>query len=161
MWKPKSLKFGSVVIGLLLGLSVCFFGRVLLNKLFSPFTDGEFRETARVTSPDGKLDAVFMEELWGGAVGGINWYVYVVPRGKAAPRDGKNPLFFADELTGEKIVWNKTYLVEIHYDKAEIMSFRNICTTYENGIEYVELRLVPSSGDYSLLTPEGSFRPDR
>lgn len=158
VWKPKSLKLSSVIVGLLLGLSLCFLGPRFLNWLFSPFTEGHLTETTRATSPDGKLDAVLIEEEWGGAVGGFNWYVYIVPKGKSAPRDDKNALFVADELTGEQIVWNKSYLVEIHYDKARIMSFRNICGATENENEDVELRLVPASPDYSLLTPEGPYR---
>src|SRR5712691_5626902 len=126
MWKPSSVKFGSVVIGVLLGLSFCFVGPWLLDKLLSPITRGHLTENMRVTSPDGKLDVVLIEEEWGGAVGGFNWYVYVLPKGKAAPRESKNSLFFADALTGEKVVWNKPHLVEIHYDKAEIMHFRNL-----------------------------------
>ena len=159
MWKFKSFKFGSVIVAFLLGLSLCFIGPPLLDELLSPVTKGHFTERVRVTSPDGRLDAVLIEEEWGGAVGGFFWDVYVLPRGKTAPRDSKKSLFSADELTGEQIVWNKPHLIEIHYSKARIMHFRNISTVNENGSEYVELRLVPIS-EYSLLTPEGGWRPD-
>lgn len=40
-----------------------------------------------------------------------------------------------------------------------IMQFRNVSTLSENGLEYVELRLVPSSV-YSLIPPEGGWRSD-
>ena len=116
-------------------------------------------EAMRVTSPDGKLDAVLVEDSSGGALGGVFWSVYVVPKGYAAPRDVMKRLFFADELTRGAIAWTKPYLIEIRYDKASIMQFRNVSTTSENGLEYVELRLVPSS-EYSLVTPEGRWGPD-
>lgn len=64
-------------------------------------------------------------------------------------------VFFGDEMTKGTVVWNKPHLIETHYDKASIMHFRNISTETENGAEYVELQLVPSS-EYSLITPEGS-----
>jgi hypothetical protein len=120
--------------------------------------DGGDTEAMRVSSPDGKLDAVLVEDSSGGALGGIFWFVYVVPKGKA-PKGETTRLFFADELTKGTIVWSKRHLVEIHYDKTSIMQFRNISATSENGLEYVELRLVPSS-DYSLMTPEGGWRSD-
>jgi hypothetical protein len=113
----------------------------------------------RVTSPDGKLDAVLVEDSSSGPLAGVFWYVYVVPKGKAAPKDSTTRLFFADELTKGVIVWNKPHLIEILYDKASIMQFRNVSTTSENGLEYVELRLIPSS-EYSLMTPEGGWRAD-
>jgi hypothetical protein len=50
-------------------------------------------------------------------------------------------------------------LIEIHYDKASIVQFRNISTKEENGLEYAELRLVPSA-EYSVMTPDGGWRPD-
>jgi len=116
-------------------------------------------EAMRVTSPDGKLDAVLVEDNAGGALGGIFWYLYVVPKGKTAPSDATRRLFFADELTKGTIVWNKPHLIEIHYDRASIMQFRNISTSDENGLEYVELRLVPTA-EYSLMTPQGGWRSD-
>jgi hypothetical protein len=75
------------------------------------------------------------------------------------PNDPAKRLFFADELTSGIIIWSKPFLIEIHYDKASIMHFRNISTEYENGVEHTELRLVPTS-EYSLITPYGGWRPD-
>ena len=149
----------TALLGFILGVCTGVFGYRFLTRSFTATVNAHGTEAMRVTSPDGKLDAVLVEDSSGGAVGGIFWYVYAVPKGKAAPKDATKRLFFADELTKGAISWSKPHLVEIHYGKASIMQFRNVSTVSENGLEYVELRLVPSS-EYSLVTPEGGWRSD-
>jgi hypothetical protein len=156
---PKFSRFATALLGFVLGVGVGLLGHTMVVKVLTAARSGDFFEAARVTSPDGKLDAVLVEDNSGGALGGIFWYVYIVHKGNAIPKDSTTRLFFADELTKGAIVWSKPHLVEIHYDKASIMQFRNISTISENGIEYVELRLIPSS-EYSLMTPDGAWRPD-
>jgi hypothetical protein len=159
MYGPHLKTFSTALLSFVLGVCVGIFGYRLLTITPTAAKSGGDTEAMRVSSPDGKLDAVLVEDSSGGALGGVFWYVYVVPKGKAAPKGETTRLFFADELTKGTIVWSKPHLVEIHYDKASIMHFRNISTTSENGLEYVELRLVPSS-DYSVMTPEGGWRSD-
>jgi hypothetical protein len=160
MNNPHLSKFVAALVGFALGACVGLFAHSSLSRLFfAPALNAQGTEAMRVTSPDGKLDAILVEDNSGGALGGVFWYVYVVPKGNAVPRDAMKRLFFADELTRGAISWAKPYLIEIHYDKASIMQFRNLSTTSENGIEYVELRLVPSA-EYSLVTPEGGWRSD-
>ena len=156
MYRPRLNRLGSGVLGFVLGLCVVILGDHLLNTLSTSARD--YVERMRVSSPDHKLDAVLVEDTSGGAVGGSAWMLYIVPSGKSVLHETKS-LFLADSLSKASIAWNKPHLVEIHYDKASIMQFTNISTTSENGLEYVELRLVPSS-DYSLMTPEGGWRPD-
>jgi hypothetical protein len=157
MYKIMLRKFVSLVIAFVIGVCVAVFGHALVGRIFH--TASNDAERVRVTSPDGKLDAVLVQDSSGGVLGGILWSVYVVPRGKSVPNDAAKRLFFADELTRGTILWSKPFLIEIHYDKASIIHFRNISTEYENGVEYTELRLVPTS-EYSLLTPHGGWRPD-
>ena len=159
MHTPKFNRFATAVIGFVMGISIGTFGHGLVTMISKTTTRGLGAEAMRVTSPDGKLDAVLVDDNSGGVLGGIFWYLYVVPRGKPVPNDTAKRLFFADELTKGAIVWNKAHLIEIHYDKASIMHFRNISTTYENGLEDVELRLAPCS-EHSLVTPEGGWRSD-
>lgn len=151
-------KFTRTLICFVLGICLGIFG----HKFVATTVNGHPRdlgaESIRVTSPDGRLDAVLVEDSSGGALGGVFWYLYVVPKAKTVPSDTTKQLFVADELTKVSVVWENAHLIEIHYDKASIMHFRNISTRYENGVEYVELRLVPSS-EYSLITPEGGWRP--
>jgi hypothetical protein len=159
MYRPRLSKFVSALLGFVLGLCVGIFGHSLVTGSSTGAHTGDDTEAMRITSPDGKLDAVLVEDTGGGPLGGVFWYLYVVPRGDAVPKDGTKRLFFADELTKGMIVWSKPHLLEIHYDKASIMQFRNFSTEYENRLEYVELRLVPSS-ERSLITAEGMRRSD-
>jgi hypothetical protein len=159
MHEPRLNRFVTALLGFALGISVGLLIPTLVTKVLTAARSGDFFEAVRVTSPDGKLDAVLIEDNSGGTLGGIFWCLYVVPKGEGAPKDDTKRLFYADELTMGAVVWKKAHLIEIHYDKASIMHFRNVSTTSENGLEYVELRLVPSS-EYSLMTPEGGWRPD-
>jgi hypothetical protein len=123
-------------------------------------------EEARLTSPNGQLDAVIIREDGGGAAGGWEWYVYIVAKGSGVDESKAHPVFNAGTLTGAKLVWDQEHLLEIHYDVAYINQFTNIWGSseiHDAGIsgqsEYlVEIRLTPSHSDFSLLTPNGKFR---
>ena len=123
-------------------------------------------EESRVTSPDGRFDAVITEETTGPVLGGgVYWNVFIVPKGVAAPKDDKHSLFNASVLRGEKLAWKQNHLLEVHYDVAEIEEFQNVWGSYElqdrgwrPGDYMAEVRLVPSSPDFSFLTPEGDFK---
>ncbi|HXL23885.1 MAG TPA: hypothetical protein VOA78_15585 [Candidatus Dormibacteraeota bacterium] len=145
MRRPLLKKLATAFLIFVLGIGVGIFSHTLVSKALTAARSGDFAEAARVNSPDGKLDAVLVEDISGGALGGVFWSVYVVRKGRTIRTDATTRLFFADELTKGAIVWSKPHLIEIHYDKASIMEFRNISTISENGLEYVELRLVPSS----------------
>jgi hypothetical protein len=124
-------------------------------------------ERERVTSPNGQLDAVLIREDGGGAAGGWEWYVYIVAKGRPVVTPKSRAIFNAGTLTGEKISWSQDHLLQIRYDIASINQFGNIWGSSEiDGVggggkaEYfVEIRLVPSSPDFSLLTRDGEFKP--
>jgi hypothetical protein len=123
-------------------------------------------ELMRVTSPNGLLDAILVQHEYGGAVGGgVDSNVYIVLKGTPAHIKSGHPVFSADPMTGGGLVWKRDFLLEIHYDIADIHHFRNewglyeaedVGSTRERNYE-VEIRLVPAS-DSSLLTPNGDFR---
>jgi hypothetical protein len=123
-------------------------------------------EEARVTSPDGRHDAVMTREAIGGSLGGVYWDVFIVPKGAVAPRDDKMSLLHAAVLRGEKLLWKQNHLLEVQYDIAHIEEFRNLWGSNEiedrgwrKGDYLTEVRLVPSSPDFSFLTPDGGFKP--
>jgi len=124
-------------------------------------------EQVRVTSPNGKLDAVLIREDGGGAAGGWEWYVYIVAKGSPGVAKNAHPIFNAGTLTDGTLSWSKEHLLEIHYNVAYINQFRNLWGLSEiqnvgtaGERDYlVEIRLVPASPDYSLLTSEGGFKP--
>jgi len=124
-------------------------------------------EETRVTSPDGQYDAIMTQEAVGNALGGVYWNVFIVPKGAASPKDEKNSILYAAVLRNEKLVWAQNHLLEVHYDIAHIEEFRNLWGSNEldnrgwrRGDYSVEVRLVPSSPDFSLLTPGGDFKPE-
>jgi hypothetical protein len=151
------------------GILICFLiscgnsGQAPKNRIFLG------SEEARVSSPNGQLDAVIIREDGGGAAGGWEWYVYIVAKGSGVDESKVHAVFNAGTLTGEKLVWRQEHLLEIYYDMAYINQFSNIWGssaihnvegTNEN--EYlVEIRLVPANPDFSLLTPDGRFRPKK
>jgi hypothetical protein len=124
-------------------------------------------EEARVTSPNSQWDAILIRDDGGGAAGGWEWYVYIVAKGNGVDESKDHAVFNAGTLTNEKLVWGQEHLLEIRYDIAYINQFRNIWGSSEirdagrtagNGY-LVEIRLVPAHPDFSLLTPDGDFRP--
>jgi hypothetical protein len=75
-------------------------------------------EQARVTSPNGQLDAVLLRDDGGGAAGGWEWYVYIVSKGSRVDESKEHAILNAGTLTGGKLV-----LLEIRYDIAGINQF--------------------------------------
>jgi hypothetical protein len=123
-------------------------------------------EEARVTCPDGRFDAVMTREPIGGVLGGVYWNVFIVPKDAPAPKDDNNAILHAAVLRGEKLIWKENHLLEIHYDIAHIEQFRNLWGSNEvqghgwrKGDYLAEVRLVPSSPDFSFVTPDGDFKP--
>jgi hypothetical protein len=125
-----------------------------------------FSEDARVTSPDEALDAVLIREDGGDAMSGFEWHVFIVAKGRAADIHKSKEIFRASTLTNERLAWSQPHLLEIHYGTANIEQFRNLWGLYEiqdAGSQgehnyLVEIRLVPSSDGFSLLTPNGGFK---
>jgi len=123
-------------------------------------------ELMRVSSPNGLLDAVLAQHVYGGAAGGgVDSNVYIVLKGTPVYAKRSREVFSADPTTNARLVWKRDHLLEIHYDIADIHDFRNLWGLYEvedvggegqRDFE-VEIRLVPTS-DASILTPDGGFR---
>ncbi|HEV3510566.1 MAG TPA: hypothetical protein VGS05_02610 [Candidatus Sulfotelmatobacter sp.] len=123
-------------------------------------------ELSRVTSPNGQLDAVLTQDLYGGAVGGgVDSEVYIVRKSAPVKLDTAYTILQADPFTKAKLVWKQDHVLQIYYDVAHIERFRNLWGLHE--VENVgsagerdfdvEIRLEPLS-DFSILAPDGSFR---
>jgi hypothetical protein len=123
-------------------------------------------ETLRVTSPNGRFDAVLITDVYGPvAGGGVDSNVYIVLKGAAAPKGQRREIFSADPFSHGDLVWKDSRLLEIHYDIADIHNFSNLWGS--SGVENtgsegqrdfeVEIRLAPDS-DRSAITPNGRFR---
>ena len=69
-------------------------------------------------------------------------------------------------LTGAELTWSYAHLLDIHYTTADINQITNLWASSELrkpggevGNNYlIEIRLAPTSSDYSLLNPDGTFK---
>jgi hypothetical protein len=149
-----------------LALTFCCLG-FLAGCQSTPSRDSSVVEQSRVTSPNGQLDAVFLQNFYGGALGGgVESDLYIVRKGAPVEIASARKILQADPFTGAKLVWKQDHLLLIHYDVAHIQQFRNLWGLWE--IENVgsrgerdfevEIRLEPLAEDFSMLMPDGSFR---
>jgi hypothetical protein len=152
---------------------VCFLLGLFIGRLNGPPNRGfrdlrQFggREQSRVTDPTGRFDALVLAETYGPAGGGgVNWYVCIVRKGQPAI-SAKEAIMMSTSARNETVLWREPHLLEIHYDRAEILDFTNLWSTnvlktkWFSGEEpyWIEIRLVPSSPTCSIMTPDGSFQ---
>ena len=138
---------------------------LVLSVFFLSACGDRLTEHRRVTSPNGQLDAVLVIDMYGGAAGGVDSNVYIVPKGAPVHAKPGSEVFSADPMSCGELVWKRDHLLEIHYNIAYIHHFRNtwgldevenVGSTGERDYE-VEIRLMPAS-DSSALQPDGSFR---
>jgi len=161
---PHIPRFRTLMLGLAL-FSCAILGAC--ERQSAPRRGSDVTELSRVTSPNGQLDAVLTQDFYGGAVGGgVDSNIYIVRKGSPVKMDTAHTILQADPFTQGKLVWKQDHLLQIYYDVAHIEEFRNLWglhevedvgSTGERDFE-VEIRLEPLSGDFSMLTPGGSFR---
>jgi hypothetical protein len=135
----------------------------LLTTAFNRSIFPEHRdEVARSTSPDGAVDAVMIRSDCG-APCSANYSVSIVPKGTRPHGLAGEPIFSADDMMDQRIVWKQAHLLEILYSKAFILSFQNVSYPFQtpqngqNGIYRVEIRLSPSSPDFSYLDKNETY----
>jgi len=142
----------------LLGLSV----PLLADNLRGWAPSAIRREIERVTSPDGRQDAVLTEEHAKIVFGRSLSQVHLVRHGTRA-EDG-SLVFSADSLANPQLVWTDPHLLEIRYGRARVHYFTNDMSDSPVGKDWpVEIRLVPLSADFSwllgTLNPKGLAEP--
>jgi hypothetical protein len=159
--KAIILKF--LLVAMLVGVTI----RALSGCGGAPTTATSWgSEQSRVTSPNGRLDAVLLRDDGGGAAGGWEWYVYIVAKGNRVDESKAHAILNAGTLTGGKLVWTQQHLLEIRYEIAGINQFRNLWGLSEiqdvgnsgQNDYLVEIRLGPASQDFSFLTANGEFK---
>lgn len=135
---------------------------ILASLLMCIACSSHFTEEMRISSSDGRFDAVMTRDDSGGAAVGFDWRVDIVPKGKPISVRA-TPVFSAGTLSHETLKWKQGHLLEIGYDTADIETFRNVSCNSEISDarppnDYcVEIQLKPLT-DYSIITPDGEFR---
>lgn len=79
-------------------------------------------EISRIESPDGKVEAILVQNN-GGATTSESYHLYLVPKGSKFKN--KQELFIADHVQNLKIKWLKEKQLQISYDEARIFHFSN------------------------------------
>jgi len=159
----------ALFVGLLAGLNIGYErspsrGSMDLRR-FRGTKDGPL-ETGRTTDPTGRFDAVLLAESYGGAAGGgVNWYVASCKRNQPAV-SATEAVFLATSARQVELSWRQAHLLEIHYLRAQILEFTNLWSTAlirtrwlsTEEPYWIEIRLVPSSSDFSILNAGGGFQ---
>ena len=117
-----------------------------------PDTDFKYKEVNRYKSPDLAVEAVIIAGK-GGATIDDSLAVYVVPAGAQVSHGSSDkPVFIAMHVKEFKIVWRKPQFLEIQYEQAKVVQFKNFWETskLQNSPYVVEIRLAPTTGDFSL-----------
>lgn len=147
----------SILLAFVAGIVVAIFGARLVGSLANRLLFPErHTEVARVSSPDGTLDAV-TERVNCGAPCSATYTVSVVPKGSVAEKNPTLQIFLADDVVNPQVRWREPNLVDIAYDKAFIHSFRNVVYPFgqpgniESWRYAVEIHLAPSSSRFSYL----------
>jgi hypothetical protein len=81
-------------------------------------------ETSRVTSEDGRVDAVVVKNIGGGAMTGISRYVFVVEARADLPKPD-HAVFHSSQTDDLKVEWTGGKSLAITYKHATIEHFRN------------------------------------
>jgi hypothetical protein len=135
-------------------LSLAFFSFAILGaceRQSVPRPGSDLTELSRVTSPNGQLDAVLTQDLYGGAMGGVDSNIYIVRKGAPVKIDSAPTILQADPFTRGRLVWKQDHLLQIYYDVPNIERFRNLW-----GLDEVEN--VGSTGGASSRSRLGSNR---
>ena len=127
------------------------------------------REQCRISDPTGRFGcAGTVRNIWAGRRWReSNWYVCIVGKGQPA-LSAKEAVMMSTSTRNETVVWREPHLLEIQLrSHAEILDFANLWSS-TNVLDtkwfstkepyWVEIRLVPSSATFSIMTPDGSFQ---
>jgi len=96
----------------------------------------------------------------GGATTSNASEIYLVPAGAPARFvERADSIFGGDHVKDLKITWKDSKLLEIQYEEARILSFKNFWQSREiqNFHYVVEIRLAPIRADFSLPTTDRSW----
>jgi len=100
-------------------------------------------EISRVRSPDGKLDAVYIQADAGAMTSG-NYLVYIVFKDRQAPKKKDKAVFHGKHTYDLEISWKADRELLIQYNKSDIKHFQSYYYPFSDSRYKVEIRLCPS-----------------
>lgn len=126
-----------------------FINRIRLNE----HADKPHTELKRVTSPDGRVDAVLAEIEVDATFSNIpkGYAIYLVAAGGRLNLQSLYPdqkVFYADRIVELEFTWKDTEFLEISYAHGDIDEFKNNWILDKDC--RVEIRIVPKSASHSL-----------
>jgi hypothetical protein len=124
----------------------------IIKTMQDSIVESNQREVLRTTSPDHRLDAVFVRPIFNFA--GYGPGLYIVPVGQKAP--GWGPSIRGNFREVPKLVWTEPQLLLVQYKSGCIDRFSNLWHAYDvdNGNFYVEVRLEPAAA-FACLQSRG------
>jgi hypothetical protein len=131
---------------------------ILIASSCSPIgeIEWEFKEQERRTSPDGNVDAVLLRGS-GGATTSYISKIFLVPAGeKVNSQEDRNEIFVADHTKNLALRWHNAGLLDIEFEEARIMHFRNFWIGSAVR-KIVEARLVPTRPESSLRAEDKEY----
>jgi len=153
-----------ISLAFILGIAFAnFVGKLIYRGIDKVLFPEHRTEIARVTSPDGAVDAVMMVSNCGAPCSNT-YSVIVVPKGRKVPDDSVQYVFSADDMVNPQVSWKQAHLLEIAYAKAFINAYRNVSSPFgvpgnvESWDYEDEIRLAPSSPDFSYLPENKRIR---
>jgi hypothetical protein len=109
-------------------------------------------ELTRIASPYTAEDGVLLETVAGLFKRRPVYEVFIVPHGGSV--SGSRPVMSASEVTNLAISWREARMLTITYRRARIDQFMNYWPNLSTaGERAVEIRLLPLSGEFSILVP--------
>jgi hypothetical protein len=132
---------------------ITYFGFGLLGRFW-----GSDREFSRVTSPDGVLDAVVLQDN-PGAFSSFIYYLYLVPKGgEAGTFNGDPAIVNTSEGDALRVNWENPHFLNVDTGNSHVKFFGNLWYSKKVNDYYVQLTLTPSGRNY--LQPNGKLRGD-
>jgi hypothetical protein len=150
IWEPYRPVYDRHLARLLLGLSItvliCCSGCRPLPLLL------ESKELQRVTSPDGRVDAVLVVRLEP-TVSPNGYEVYIVPHNQKPEQ--RYLVLGGEKFENARVAWRRARFLEIYYTQGCINVYHNSWQTRDDLSYYVEIRLMPPAEKSEI--PPGPF----
>lgn len=149
-------RFWGLLSAFVLGLLTPYVAEFSCGQIGRLFFAGGEKELLRSTSPDGRLDAIVMQNN-PGAFSSFQYLLFFAPRGERIKTVPDDPAIVStsegDEL---KVHWTSPHFIEIYPGNSHVKFFANYWYSAKMPNYGVELDYAPSPSRH-FLKPDGSF----